>query len=594
MTTTSFPADTPLYPQEWVERYTEAGYWTADTFAELSEVSATRFGDLEAVVGDDCHGRRRRWTYRELNEQVGRLAAALISAGVNRGDRVLVQLPNTVDFVRVLLGVFRIGAIPVLCLPAHGRADIAHFLRMSGARAHVVPVTHAGVDYPALSAGAIADVHGPGATADGATTSADDADRPFTLVAGPADDITGDAVSLDTLVDGSKDDPVPPPCPDVAPTDLGLLQLSGGTTGASKLIPRTHAAYHYSIRASAEICGTGPGTRMLVVLPAGHNFTLSSPGILGILWSGGTLVFCPDPTPSTALGLVEQERITLTALVPPLVNAWLAALPRIDRDISSLQTLQVGGAPLTETTARRIQPELGVRLQQVFGMAEGLVCYTREDDDEETVLTTQGRPISPADEIEVRDEDGELLPVGAVGALWTRGPYTVRGYVGGVDRDSFDSRGFYRTGDLVRLRQDGAVMVTGRVKDQINRAGEKISPTEVENVILTHPAVRDVAVVPVTDDRLGERIVAFVIPNPSAGAGAGAGAGDSSGTDSGRALETELRRYLIDRGLARHAVPDVIHTGAEFPLTGVGKLSRRDLRERLSRYFQSQRPETGK
>ena len=137
-------------------------------------------------------------------------------------------------------------------------------------------------------------------------------------------------------------------------------------------------------------------------------------------------------------------------------------------------------------------------------------------------------------------------------------------------------------------------MVTGRVKDQINRAGEKISPTEVENVILTHPAVRDVAVVPVTDDRLGERIVAFVIPNPSAGAGAGAGAGDSSGTDSGRALETELRRYLIDRGLARHAVPDVIHTGAEFPLTGVGKLSRRDLRERLSRYFQSQRPETGK
>ena len=156
MTTTSFPADTPLYPQEWVERYTEAGYWTADTFAELSEVSATRFGDLEAVVGDDCHGRRRRWTYRELNEQVGRLAAVDARGGEGRGDRVLVQLPNTVDFVRVLLGVFRIGAIPVLCLPAHGRADIAHFLRMSGARAHVVPVTHAGVDYPALSAGAIA------------------------------------------------------------------------------------------------------------------------------------------------------------------------------------------------------------------------------------------------------------------------------------------------------------------------------------------------------------------------------------------------------------------------------------------------------
>ncbi|MEL4163927.1 AMP-binding protein [Corynebacterium bovis] len=564
MTTTSFSVDTPLYPQEWVERYTEAGYWTADTFAELSEVSAARFGDLEAVVGDDCHGRRRRWTYRELNEHVGRLAAALTAAGISRGDRVLVQLPNTVDFVRVLLGVFRIGAVPVLCLPAHGRADIA----------------------------------------DDAGTSSGDTERPITLVAGPAGEVTGDALSLDSLVDGSSDDPVPPPCPGVAPTDLGLLQLSGGTTGASKLIPRTHAAYHYSIRASAEICGTGPGTRMLVVLPAGHNFTLSSPGILGILWSGGTLVFCPDPTPSTALGLVEEERITLTALVPPLVNAWLAALPRIDRDISSLQTLQVGGAPLTETTARRIQPELNVRLQQVFGMAEGLVCYTRDDDDEETVLTTQGRPISPADEIEVRDDAGELLPVGAVGALWTRGPYTVRGYVGGVDRDSFDSRGFYRTGDLVRLRPDGAVMVTGRVKDQINRAGEKISPTEVENVILTHPAVRDVAVVPVTDDRLGERIVAFVIPNSPAGAGVDSAtgadpvsspdAGDSSGTDSGRALDVELRRYLIDRGLARHAVPDVIHTGAEFPLTGVGKLSRRDLRERLSHYFQSQRPETGK
>ncbi|NED91282.1 AMP-binding protein, partial [Streptomyces sp. SID11233] len=178
----------------------------------------------------------------------------------------------------------------------------------------------------------------------------------------------------------------------------------------------------------------------------------------------------------------------------------------------------VGGAKFAERAARRLRPALGARLMQVFGMAEGLVNYTRLDDDVETVLTTQGRPISPDDEIRVVDDAGEDVPDGTVGHLLTRGPYTIRGYWRAPEHNArvFDAEGWYRTGDLVRRLPSGHLVVEGRAKDQINRGGEKFAPEEVENVLLGHPAVLDASVVGVPDDYLGERSLAYVIPRAGA------------------------------------------------------------------------------
>ncbi|MGC5024752.1 (2,3-dihydroxybenzoyl)adenylate synthase [Tsukamurella sp. DT100] len=523
--------ETRYFPEEFAARYRAAGHWTGETFASFLPEAAERFGDAEALVAQDVAGAPVRLSYRELDTAAAVTAAGLRAAGIAAGDRVVLQLPNTAEFVTVLFGLFRIGAIPVFALPAHRRSELVHFVQTSGAKAMITAATINRFDHRALAAEVAAET--------GAEILVVD-DLPFV-----GDVAEGTPVTAD-------------------PESLAFLQLSGGTTGVPKLIPRTHADYLYSVRESAKICGLGPGARFLVVLPVAHNFPMSSPGILGVLWAGGTVVLGTDPAPSKAFPLIEAEKVTMTSLVPPLAMLWLQAVPGSTADLGSLDVLQVGGAKFPPEAARRVTPELGCRLQQVFGMAEGLVNYTRDDDPEELVLGTQGRAISPDDEVRVLDEDGAPVPEGEAGLLWTRGPYTIRGYLGGVDAESFDAEGFYRTGDIVRRLPSGHLVVEGRAKDQINRGGEKIAAEEVENHLIAHPLVIDAAVVAVADEFLGERTCAVVL------------------TGGERPTVPELKKFVRARGVAEYKVPDRVEFVDEFPTTGVGKISRRELRRALA------------
>ena len=526
MTTTQ----TRYFPEEFAARYRAAGYWTGETFAGFLPEAAERFGDAEALVAQDLAGDPLRLSYRELDTAAAATAAGLRARGIAEGDRVVLQLPNTAEFVTVLFGLFRIGAVPVFALPAHRRSELVHFVRTSDAKTLITAATINRFDHRALAAEVAAETGVDVLVAD---------DAPF------GDGTDGAPATVD-------------------PEGLAFLQLSGGTTGVPKLIPRTHADYLYSVRESAKICGLGPGTRFLVVLPVAHNFPMSSPGILGVLWAGGTVVLGTDPAPSKAFPLIEAEKVTMTSLVPPLAMLWLQAAPAATADLASLDVLQVGGAKFPPEAARRVTPELGCRLQQVFGMAEGLVNYTRDDDPEDIVLGTQGRAISPDDEVRVLDDDGAPVAAGEPGHLHTRGPYTIRGYLGGVDAESFDAEGFYRTGDIVRRLPSGHLVVEGRAKDQINRGGEKIAAEEVETHLLAHPLVIDAAVVAVADEFLGERTCAVVL------------------TGDERPTVPELKKFVRARGVAEYKVPDRVEFVAEFPTTGVGKISRRELRRALA------------
>lgn len=538
------PADP--YPAELARRYRDAGYWTDETFARFLPTRAEQFGDRIAVTGPGEGGAERTLTYRQLSDNADVLAAGLLRLGVRPGDRVVLQLPNMPEYVEMLFAVFGIGALPVFALPAHRRAEVGYFCEFTDAAAYVITDRHAGFDYRTL-----------------AREIVDASERPpVVIVAGEAEEFVP-LSELRTAV------PAPGDRAEPTPDSVAFLQLSGGTTGRSKLIPRTHTDYLYSVRASAEICGLSPDSRMLVSLPAAHNFPMSSPGILGVLHAGGRVVMAPDPTPSTSFELIERERITIASLVPPLALGWMASPARAKHDLSSLELLQVGGAKFSAEAARRVRDELGCRLQQVFGMAEGLVNYTRDDDPDDVVVTTQGRPISPDDEVLVVDDDDRPVPVGTVGNLLTRGPYTIRGYYAAPEhnRASFTADGFYRTGDRVRLTETGHLVVEGRAKDQINRGGEKVAAEEVENHLLAHPGVRDVAVVSKPDAYLGERTFAFVV---------------GEGTPP-RAVE--LRGFLRERGLAAYKIPDGFQFVDEFPVTGVGKVSRTELRRALESTF---------
>lgn len=526
----------PMWPKAFAERYREAGCWRGETFGRMLRERAAEHGERTAVIGGDV-----RRTYRELDARVDRLAAGLRGLGIKTEDRVVVQLPNTAGFVEVCFALFRLGALPVFALPPHRSSEIAYFCKHSEAVAYIIPDVHAGFDYRQLAA---------------QVRSQAPALR-HVLVA-------GEPGPFAALADLYEAEPVELAEPN--PADVAFLQLSGGSTGLPKLIPRTHDDYIYSLRTSAEICGLNGESVYLAALPAAHNFPLSSPGWLGTLYAGGTVVLAPGPSPDEAFPLIARERVTITALVPPLALIWLDAAASRRADLSSLRVLQVGGAKFGREAARRVSRELGCALQQVYGMAEGLVNYTRLDDPEELVVSTQGRPMSPYDELRiVDDEDVEVAP-GEIGHLLTRGPYTIRGYYKAEEHNAkaFTADGFYRTGDLARRMPTGHLVVEGRAKDQINRGGDKVAAEEVENHLLAHPAIHDAALVSMPDAFLGERTCAFVIARGQPPAIA------------------ELRSFLRERGLAAYKIPDRFEWVDSFPHTSVGKVSKKALREAIA------------
>ncbi|WP_269466965.1 AMP-binding protein [Pseudoalteromonas piscicida] len=253
---------------------------------------------------------------------------------------------------------------------------------------------------------------------------------------------------------------------------------------------------------------------------------------------------------------------------------WLDSRERQRYDLSSLTVLQVGGAKLSATLAARMEKELVVTLQQVFGMAEGLVNYTRLDDDEWTRHHTQGRPMSAADEIRIVDENNQPVPQGEAGLLTTKGPYTFRGYLNAELHNlaAFTEDGFYCSGDVVKQTASGDIIVEGRDKDQINKGGEKVAAEEVENQILAHPAVHDCAVVAMPDSLLGERICAFVVPREEL---------------DQRLTRATLNRFVRGRGLADYKYPDRFEFIASLPKTKVGKIDKRALREHIANLLTS-------
>lgn len=522
----------PTWPKEFANLYRKEGCWQGETFGEMLHKRAKSYGENVAITSGD-----NNLTYAELDNKVDCLATGFQSLGIKKGDHVVIQIPNIVEFFEVCFALFRLGALPVFALPSHRSSEINYFCEFTEAVAYIIPDTFLEFDYRTLAREVKNKV----------STLKD------VIVIGDSEEF----VSLASLYK----EPIAKK-PEVNFSDVAFLQLSGGSTGLSKLIPRTHDDYIYSLRVSDEVCGINEDTVYLAVLPIAHNFPLSSPGVLGILYAGGRVVLSPGASPDEAFPLIEKERVTITSVVPPIALIWLEAISSLHYDLSSLQVLQVGGAKFSEQAARRVKPAFGCTLQQVFGMAEGLVNYTRLNDSEETIVTTQGRPMSEYDEIRVVDEEDSEVEVGMVGQLLTRGPYTIRGYYKAEEHNkkAFTSDGFYRTGDLVRVNESGYIVVEGRDKDQINRGGEKIAAEEVENHLLAHDSIFDVAIVSMPDEFLGERSCAFVISRGQ------------------KPTVSELKKFIRECGIAAFKIPDKIEFVDSFPLTPLGKVSKKALR----------------
>jgi 2-hydroxy-7-methoxy-5-methyl-1-naphthoate---CoA ligase len=540
-------AGTVPWPPEEVARYVAKGYWQGRPLGAFLYDVTDSAPDAIALVDGDV-----RLTFRDLMTRADGAAVRLRDLGLRPDDRVVTQLPNCWEFVVLTVACLRLGVLPVMALPAHRRQEIVSVATHAEARALLIPDSVKDFDHRAMAR----------QVADEAPT----VEHVMVLGAGAGDvDLGALCEPADNAVLARKElDAAAPEGADVA-----LFLLSGGTTGMPKLIARTHDDFGYMARRSAEICRVGPDGVYLAVLPLGHGFPMSGPGVLGTLMAGGRAVIAASPAPERAFAAIERERVTITSVVPAALQRWLeyrAANP--GTDLTSLRLLQSGGARLPEAVARQVTPALGCTLQQVYGMSEGLLCLTRPDDPPDVVLHTQGRPVCPDDEILLVDDEGRPVADGEPGVLLTRGPYTPRGYYRGgeLNARAFVGDGWYSTGDIVRRRPDGNLTVEGRDKDVINRGGEKIPAEEVEDGAHRLPGVRLAAAVAMPDPDLGERICLYVVPEP--------------GTTVTLA---EVRAVMERAGVARFKQPERLVLVDDLPSTTVGKTDKKSLRADIAR-----------
>ncbi|MFD7909961.1 (2,3-dihydroxybenzoyl)adenylate synthase [Streptomyces sp. NPDC059752] len=444
---TSMPDGCTPWPAEFVARYRAAGHWRGNTLDDLLRDWALQYGPRTALV----HG-ATRITYAQLNRRVDRMAAGFRLRGLRPGQRVVVQLPNVPEFVITVFALMRAGAVPVFCPMTHRASQVSHLVRVGQAVGYVGPPTHQGFDLTAMAADIAA--RGPFLR------------RVFTFEApgesSPYGGFTVDPAGCQYYPLGSLDSPPERPLAQSADR-VAFFLVSGGAAAEPALVPRTHDDYAYQVRAAAELVSLTGKDVYLAALPAGTDFAFGCPGIVGTLSVGGTVALAPDPGAAACLSVVARERVTVTSLEPAAARLWLDSLPAVRADPGSLRLVQIGGGPLDRATAERMGPALGCRLQQVFGTAEGVLTLTRPADPDETVLTTQGRPLSPDDEIRVVDADGKDVPDGKCGELLARGPRTLRGYYRAPDLNarSFTPDGYFRTGALVRRTADGGLVVTG-------------------------------------------------------------------------------------------------------------------------------------
>jgi 2,3-dihydroxybenzoate-AMP ligase len=532
------------FPPEYQARYRARGYWEDRPLVSHFLEPFQRFGDTVAVVDGE-----QRVTYAQLGRQAERVALNLLDLGLRPLDRIVVQLPNTLEFVQLYLGLQLIGAIPIMALPSHRFREVNQFVQLSGAVATATPLAARDVSFTDLVS----------------RIRADNSFLQLGLVLGDEEIPQGFTSIRDLVTNTPQHTPA-----DVAriqetinPCDPAVFQLSGGTTGIPKLIPRTHNDYAFNSKLATTVTDVHEGDVLLDVLPISHNLPLACPGLQGFLLKGATVVMGQSTRPPDVFSQVEKHRVTHIHVVPALLIRWVNDPAGGQFDLSSVRVIQSGGQrmqPDTRLRTERVFPRCTV--QENFGMSEGLIMFVRLDDPPGVRLETCGRPICPDDEVRLVDDDDNDVPDGEVGELLVRGPYTLRGYFRSPEHNAraFTTDGFYRSGDLMRRHPSGNYVVEGRKKDLINRGGEKISAEEVENLILGHPSVQNVACVAMPDSLLGERMCACVLLKP------------------GRSLTfDELVGFLQAEEIARHKLPERLEVFDEFPLSPIGKVSKKDL-----------------
>ncbi|HEY1465798.1 MAG TPA: FadD3 family acyl-CoA ligase [Acidimicrobiales bacterium] len=514
-----------------------------DTIPSMLAAAADRFGASSAVIDGDT-----RFTYVELLEESRRFGAALVASGVEPQDRVAIWANNSAKWVVAVLGIFQAGAVLVPVNTRYKGAEAADILLRSRAKALVTVTEFLGVDYVGMLEGTgvgltdLATIVVAGGPVPVGTVSWDDFSARATDAAGAEVDRRSAALGADD------------------PSDI---LFTSGTTGAPKGVVQTHGRTLSVAADWVAMTGLVPGDRYLMVNPYFHMFGLKA-GILAAMCAGATMLPVAVFDVDRVLSMVAKVGVTVLPGPPTLYQGILDHPDRDRYDLSTLRVAVTGAADIPVELIRRLHDELPFStIVTGYGLTEGgTAVATSPNDDVETIATTVGRP-RPGFELRIVDEGGNDVAAGAAGEILLRGRSVMTGYLDDpqATAEAFAPGGWLRTGDLGVVDLAGCLRIVGRSKDMFIVGGFNAYPAEIENGILRHPDVQQVAVIGIPDHRLGEVGMAFVVLGP-----------DSS--LNGSDLSQWCRGHM-----ANFKVPRVVEIVDELPLNATGKVLKDVLRE---------------
>ena len=535
VTSTDLPA---WYPPERVARYYELGLWAEDVLPDLVRRNAERDPDGLCVADG-----RHVLTFAEALDASERLAGSLAAIGIGRGDRVVVQLPNWWEAVVTYYAIGRLGAVFVPRMAIYREFEIRDVAERSGAKAVIVPDTFRRFDHAGMAISVREQV----------------ASLEHVVVVGtPPDGALGFA---DLLAGERYNGPLPDP------GDRHVILFTSGTTSRPKGAQHSFNTFSACARTIRLGLGVRSSDRCFMPSPIMHNTGLNSGVLLPALVGAGT-VLQDVWEPNAAMGLIRQYGCTFSIGATPFVTMMLDAYDPARHDLSSMRVFCCGGAPVPASVVRDAVERLGFELLTCFGQSEcSAYTLTRLGDSVERVASSDG-VATIGNEIVILDDDGEPVSTGDEGEICCRGAQIMLGYLGepGLTAETIDADGFCHSGDLGRMDADGYVRVTGRKKDIIIRGGTNITPLEIEELLLEHPKVGQVAVIGYPDRRLGEKVCAVVVP-----------AGGE------RPTLAELVEFLEARRIAKQKLPERLEFVDELPVTATGKVEKFRLRELIVR-----------
>ncbi|MCS7280641.1 MAG: AMP-binding protein [Desulfobacterota bacterium] len=534
------------YPKEERLRYKKLGIWRGITFGDLIDRAADIYPRREALVDKDM-----RFTYSEVRERVNRLAVGFIELGIKKAERVLLQLPNWAEFVFAYFALQKIGAIPVLLIDRYRQYEISHLFKLTGAKTWIVPEAYGKTDYIPIIRDVLATTKGI---------------KNVILVRSKNQNgFTSLERLLDTKIDESSLRLLEKRRPD--PMQVAHMGPTGGTTGLPKVVPRTHNDYLCRVEYSAYALEMTLNDITLICAPIGHDMAFSM-GLCTTLFSFGKVVMLDSTRAQDILPTIEKEKVTYTCWTPTFVARILEFEGLKDYDLSSLKKMYCGGGASSPKLVREAIEKLRCIYVNAYGGTEGMKAQTRLDDPLDIVERTVGKKVCPYDIYKIVDEKGNELPFGKQGELVIKGPCVFTGYYNAPEENEkvFTKDGFFRTGDLAMMDEEGNITITGRIKEMINRGGESISATEIENLILSHPKVALVAVIGMPDVTMGERVCAYIKPKE----------GETITFD-------EIIAHLKEKKASVLQFPERIEFVDSMPLTAANKIDKRALREDIKR-----------